>query len=197
MARCVVVRRCVVRNLGASQFVDVAVPVDADVVGDVDPSQLVLVVPLILSEMVWGITVVAENHGLVVEGHTSDDLSPAARACRLGAPGVAAQHDSRSCGWRRCRRGRWRRWWECGRGRRRGWRTGRTRTRASRGLGDRLRTPAHHGRHARATGQPEQSTTADGFRAAVLPGGGKCVHDGHHTKPSRRWARLQVKEPAK
>ena len=107
MTRCVVVRRSVARNLGAAQFVDVAVAVDADVVRDVDPALLVLVVPLVLAEVAWGIAVVAEDHGLVVEGHTGDGLNPTARACGLGAPGVPAQHDSRSCAERDDGRGRW------------------------------------------------------------------------------------------
>src|ERR1700742_4460780 len=42
VARCVVVRRGVTRNLGAAQLVDVAVAVDADVIRDVDPALLVL-----------------------------------------------------------------------------------------------------------------------------------------------------------
>ena len=49
MARRVVVGRGVARDLGAPQFVDVAIAVDAYVVGDVDPSLLVLVVSLVLS----------------------------------------------------------------------------------------------------------------------------------------------------
>src|ERR1700758_1183744 len=110
MARCVVVRRGVARDLGAAQFVDVAVAVDADVIGDVDPSLLVLVVVLVLPETLWGIAVVAEDHGLVVEGHAGDGLSPTARACRSSAPGVPAQHDSRSCAERGYGRRRWRRW---------------------------------------------------------------------------------------
>ena len=49
MAGGVVVRRCVAGNLGAPQFVEVAVAVDADVICDVDPSVLVLVVPLVFA----------------------------------------------------------------------------------------------------------------------------------------------------
>ena len=90
MTRCVVVRRSVARNLGAAQFVDVAVAVDADVVRDVDPALLVLVVPLVLAEVAWGIAVVAEDHGLVVEGHTGDGVTPPSGAGRSCAPGVSA-----------------------------------------------------------------------------------------------------------
>ena len=90
MACCVVVRRSVACNLGATQFVDVAVSVDADVIGDVDPSQLVLVVPLVLSEVAWAITVVAEDYALVVEGHTGDGVQPPSGAGRSRAPSISA-----------------------------------------------------------------------------------------------------------
>ena len=90
MACCVVVRRSVACNLGAPQFVDVAIAVDADVIRDVDPSQLVLVVPLVLAEAAWGITVVAEDHALVVEGHTGDGVGPASGVGRSRAPGISA-----------------------------------------------------------------------------------------------------------
>ena len=90
MARRVVVRRSVARNLGAAQFVDVAVAVDAHVIRDVDPAQLVLVVPLVLAEVTWRITVVTEEHGLVVEGHAGDGVRPSAGAGRLRAPGISA-----------------------------------------------------------------------------------------------------------
>src|SRR5271156_1471735 len=68
MASCVVVRRGVACNVGAPQFVDVPVAVDTHVIRDVDPSLLVLVVPLILAQSPWGITVFAEDHGLVGAG---------------------------------------------------------------------------------------------------------------------------------
>src|ERR1700739_4108431 len=122
MARCVVVRRGVARDLRAAQLVDVAVAVDADVIGDVDASLLFLVVVLVLPEALWGIAVVAEDHGLVVEGHTGDGLSPTARARGSGAPSVSAQHDSRGRAERDDGLGRGREWRDC-----------RTRTRASRG----------------------------------------------------------------
>ena len=54
MARRVVVRGGVAGNLGAPQFVDVAIAINADVIGDVDPSLLVLVIPLVLAETAWG-----------------------------------------------------------------------------------------------------------------------------------------------
>lgn len=90
MAGGVVVGGSVAGNLGASQFVDVAVTVDADVISDVDPSQLVLVVPLILAEAAWGITVVAEDHALVVEGQTGDGVEPSAGPGRASAPSISA-----------------------------------------------------------------------------------------------------------
>ena len=87
---CVVVCRSVACNLGAPQFVDVAVAVDADVIRDVDPSVLVLVIPLVLAEVAWGITVVAEDHGLVVESHTGDGVGPSSGAGGSGAPSISA-----------------------------------------------------------------------------------------------------------
>ena len=96
MACGVVVRRGVTGNLGAPQFVEVAVAVDADVVRDVDPPQLVLVVALVLAETARGVTVVAENHGLVVEGHPGDSEGTPSGAGRSGAPGISAQQLSRS-----------------------------------------------------------------------------------------------------
>src|SRR5690242_10972227 len=98
MARGVVVRRGVASDLGAPQFVDVAIAVDADVIGDVDPSVLVLVVSLILSEMAWRIAVVAEDDGLVMQGHPGDGVALASGAGRSRAPGVPAQQQCRSRG---------------------------------------------------------------------------------------------------
>ncbi len=90
VACCVVVCRSIACNLGAPQFVDVAVAVNADVIRDVDPSQLVLVIPLVLAEVAWGITVVAENHGLMVEGHAGDEVEPSSGAGGSGAPSISA-----------------------------------------------------------------------------------------------------------
>ena len=90
VTRRVVVRRGVARDLGAPQFVDVAIAVDADVIGDVDPSVLVLVVSLILSEMAWGIAVFAEDDGLVVKSHPGDGVALPTGAGRSRAPGVPA-----------------------------------------------------------------------------------------------------------
>src|ERR1700739_4062103 len=90
VACCVVVLGGVACNLGAPQFVDIAVAVNADVIRDVDPSQLVLVIPLVLAEAGWGITVVAEDHGLGVEGHTGDGVEPSSGAGGPGAPSISA-----------------------------------------------------------------------------------------------------------
>lgn len=90
MARGVVVRRSVARNLGAPQFIDVAIAVDPDVIGDVDPSVLVLVVSLVLSEVAWSITVVAQHHGLVVEGHSGNGVAPSSGAGRSRTPRLSA-----------------------------------------------------------------------------------------------------------
>lgn len=90
MARCVVVRRGVARDFGAPEFIDVAITVDANVIRDVDPPVLILVVPLILSEVAWGIAVVAKDDGLVVEGHPGDGVALTSRAGRSRAPSVSA-----------------------------------------------------------------------------------------------------------
>src|SRR6202034_3686246 len=105
MACGVVVRRGVACNLGAAQFVDVAIAIDAEVISDVDPPQLVLVVPLVLTQAPWGIAVVAEHHGLVVEGHAGDGVAPASGAGRSRAPSVSAQQLSQSGTQGRCGRG--------------------------------------------------------------------------------------------
>ena len=90
MACCVVVGRGVAGNLGAPQFVDVAVAVDADVIRDVDPSVLVLVVSLVLAQMCWGIAVIAEDHGFVMQGHAGDGVAFASGAGRPGPPSISA-----------------------------------------------------------------------------------------------------------
>ena len=90
MASCVVVRRGVTGDLCAPQFVDVAIAVDTHVIRDVDPSLLVLVVPLILAQSPRGITVFAEDHGLVVEGHTGDGVALASGPGGPRAPSVSA-----------------------------------------------------------------------------------------------------------
>lgn len=90
MARRVVVRRGIAGDLGAPQFVDVAIAVHADVIGDVDPPVLVLVVSLILSEMAWSIAVFAKDDGLMVESHPGDGVALPSGAGRSRAPGVPA-----------------------------------------------------------------------------------------------------------
>jgi hypothetical protein len=49
-----------------------------------------LVVPLILAQTLGGITVVAEDDSLMVEGHTGDGVAPPSEAGRARAPSVAA-----------------------------------------------------------------------------------------------------------
>jgi hypothetical protein len=88
---CRVVVRCgVARDRGAAQFVDVAIAVDADVIRDVDPPMLVLVVPLVLAEVTWGIAVVTEEHGLVMEGHPGDGVAFPSGAGRSRTPSISA-----------------------------------------------------------------------------------------------------------
>jgi len=141
---------------------------------------------LVLAQPSGAVAIVAEDHGCVVEGHAGDGVRPAARTGGTGAPGIPAQQDSRSC----TRRG-------CGRGRRLGWRArcragsgrgrcSRTRGARTRGLGDRFRARAHDDRRAGATGQREQSATADDLRTAGGPFGRGQIHDGHDTNPDRR-----------
>jgi hypothetical protein len=90
MACGVVVGRGVAGDIGAPQFVDVALAVDAYVIGDVDPAVLVLVVSLILSEAVRSIAVIAEDDRLMVEGQTGDGLALSAGAGRSRTPRVSA-----------------------------------------------------------------------------------------------------------
>jgi hypothetical protein len=40
--------------------------------------------------MAWGITVVAEDHGLVVESHAGDGVEPASAAGGSSAPSISA-----------------------------------------------------------------------------------------------------------
>jgi hypothetical protein len=49
-----------------------------------------LVVMLVLPEVAWGIAVVAQDYGLVVEGHTGDGVGPTSGAGRSRAPSIAA-----------------------------------------------------------------------------------------------------------
>jgi hypothetical protein len=49
-----------------------------------------LVVSLVLAQMCWGIAVVAEDHGLVVQGHTGDGLTLASGAGRARPPSISA-----------------------------------------------------------------------------------------------------------
>src|ERR1700761_6070553 len=66
-----------------------------------DPSLLVLVVSLILAQPAWGITVVAEDHGLVVQRHPGDGVALPSGAGGPRAPRVSAQQL-----WRRGSKGR-------------------------------------------------------------------------------------------
>ena len=91
MPRRVVVRRGVTRDLRRSQFIDVAVAVNADVISDVDPTQLVLVVELVLTEAAWGVAVVAQDDGLVVKSHAGNGVRPA--AARAGRAPQASRHN--------------------------------------------------------------------------------------------------------
>ena len=88
--RGVVVRRSVACDFWAPQFVDVAVAVNADVIRDVDPSVLVLVIPLVLTQAARRIAVIAEDHGFVVESHPADGVRLSSGAGGPGAPRISA-----------------------------------------------------------------------------------------------------------
>src|ERR1700753_3262110 len=70
----VVVGGGVAGALGAPQFVDVAIAVDGDVIRDVDPTLLILVISLILSQASWRISVVAEHNYFVMQSHPGDGV---------------------------------------------------------------------------------------------------------------------------
>ena len=182
MARRVVVRRGVPRDLWRAQFVDVAIAVDADVIGDVDPSLLVLVVALILAEATRGVAVVAEDDGLVMQGHASDGVRPppgragrAPQASRHNMTADAALMQARVRALAQEMQVRVR-----SVSRRAG------HARASGGLSHRFRAPAHDRCSPRAADQPEQPSTADRLVASVAPARSDSVHYGHHTNRHSR-----------
>ena len=78
----VVACRGVANELGLSQLINVAVTVDTDVVGDVDPALRVLVVPLMLAEASGRVSVIAEDHRRVVDRHAAEGVGLAAGAGR-------------------------------------------------------------------------------------------------------------------
>jgi len=132
-----------------------------------------------LAEATRGVAVVAEDDGLVVQGHASDGVIPPAGACGTSTPGIPAQHHSRSCAHYERGCGRWRRRRKCARGprRRRAWRA-RPRGR----LSHRFRAPAHDRGSPRTADQPEQPSTADRLGASAAPARSNSVHYKHHTK---------------
>jgi hypothetical protein len=67
------------------------------VIGDVDPSLLVLVIPLVVPPALGGIAVIAEHHRLVVQSHPGDGVRLAAGAGRPRAPSISAQQQGRRC----------------------------------------------------------------------------------------------------
>ena len=81
--------------------------------GDVDPLQLVLVITLVLTKPCRGITVIAEDHGLVVKGQSGNPVRPPAGSGRSCAPGISAYQVSFSSdrGSRPRRNGRRNRTW--------------------------------------------------------------------------------------
>ena len=76
---------------GSRSSIDVAVAVDADVIGDVDPPLRVLVVLLVLAEASRRVAVVAEDHGRVVDRHAAEGVGRAAGVGGTGAPSIPAQ----------------------------------------------------------------------------------------------------------
>src|SRR5947209_7446500 len=91
----VVIGRGVAGKPRVPQFVEVAVAVDGDVVRDVNPSLLILVIQLILAQAFRRIAVVAEHDCLVVQGHSGDGVPLAAGAGGARAPRLSAQQRSR------------------------------------------------------------------------------------------------------
>lgn len=91
----VVVGGRVAGQVGAAELVDVAAAVDAEVIGDVDPALLVLVVALVLAQAGRGVAVVAEDHAGVVQRQPGHGVGAAAGACRTSPPGIPAQHAHR------------------------------------------------------------------------------------------------------
>ena len=87
----VVAGRGVADEAGIPELVDVSVAVDAQVVGDVDPSLRVLVISLVLSKSSRRVRVVAEHDLGVVNRHAVQGVTRTAGAGRSGAPSVAAQ----------------------------------------------------------------------------------------------------------
>ena len=57
----VVVRRGVADEIGVTQLVQIAVAVDADVVGDIDPAVEILVIALVLAQARGCVAVVARG----------------------------------------------------------------------------------------------------------------------------------------
>ena len=84
--------RCgVADEVGRPELVDVPVAVDADVIGDIDPPLIVLVVSLVLAETSRGVAVVTEDHGGVVNRDASDGVG--------SADGAGAVANSPSATW--------------------------------------------------------------------------------------------------
>ena len=170
----VVARRGVAHELGVSQLVDVPVAVDADVIGDVDPALRVLVVALVLADASRGVAVVAEDHGGVVDRHAGEGVGRAAGAGGAGAPGVAAQQNSRSGARRRCGRGHGL-WWRAGRRAvSRPRRCSRARLGGGLGWACGVRAGTDGGDQSGGASQPEQPATGDELRAVVGPVGRRC-----------------------
>ena len=90
-----VVACCGVANeVGISQLVDVSVPIDAEVIGDINPALRVLVIVLVLTEPSGRVGVVTENNSGVVDRHEVWGVGRATGSGRQGAPSFPAQHGS-------------------------------------------------------------------------------------------------------
>src|SRR5689334_9353937 len=117
----VVVSGGVTRNVGCTEFINVSVAVDADVIGNINPTVLVLVQPLMLAQAARCVAIVTQDGSGVMDGHAGDRVRSAAGFGWPRTPGITAQQiTGRHARWRWCygrrrrRRGRGRA--ECSRG---------------------------------------------------------------------------------
>ena len=73
-------------------LVDISVPIDAEVIGDINPALRVLVIVLVLTEPSGRVGVVTENNGGVVDRHEVWGMGSATGSGRQRAPSFPTQH---------------------------------------------------------------------------------------------------------
>ena len=84
----------VANEVGISELVDISIPIDTKVIGDINPALGVLVIVLVLTEPSRRVGVVTENNSGVVERHEVGGVGRATGSGRQGAPSFPAQHGS-------------------------------------------------------------------------------------------------------